>query len=142
MAILLHPNKIEPKRYRVLDKSLKIQRYFPLSNSGLKEAERLQCKIDECKRAAELKRQLPLTKMFDSDHLIRGLKKRTIVRDDRKTTEVFKLYCNHKTTEVSISAHGFDKAFDKAIEWLYEQNNIRPSLELKMEIKKAKRFYF
>lgn len=55
---MLHPNKTEPQRYRVWDREMNIQRYFPLTKVGKQAAYELDSKVSAAKNAKILISQL------------------------------------------------------------------------------------
>jgi hypothetical protein len=64
LTVILHPNKTEPQRYRVWDREMNIQRYFPLTKAGKQAAYELDSKVSAAKNAKILISQLGINKLF------------------------------------------------------------------------------
>lgn len=147
MTILLHPNKENPKRYRVWDKEMKVQAYYKLDKQGLEDAKAHQAAIDESKRARMLKAELPTNKLFNEDGSVKGLKRIYRQRKGRKNYECLSLNVTvapgqQKSTEIIVNDDNFEDAYAKAIGWLLTMHNIKPGFEVRRKIKKARRFYW
>lgn len=140
MAILLHPSKEKPERYRVWDRGLKVQRYFPLTAKGKKSAENEEMRIQKRKRFKSIKDELSVNKLFDSDDNIKGLKRKIRERDGLATYEYFALYACKKQSEITIG-DSFDDAYQRATDWLLEMHGIESTLEIRLIFKKAKKKY-
>ncbi|CAA0091787.1 Uncharacterised protein [BD1-7 clade bacterium] len=142
MTVMLHPNKTEPKRYRVFDRETGTQKYFPLTTDGRQAAEALAGKVKENKRFKQLQRDLGINKMFRDDGLIRGMDRKYRARKGYKPYEYFSLYANRKQTEITIDCRGFDDAYNLAVDWLMEQQHIEPTHEIKLQLRKTRKLYF
>lgn len=145
MTVMLHPNKINPERYRVYDRETKTQKYFPLNDKGLKEAEEYERTIvQRIKKAKALKRELAINKMFNPDGTIKGLsRKQRIYKHDRQLNgEFLSTYANLNHREIFIGKRTFDQAYKEATDWMMEQYGIESTLEIRRMIKAAKKFYW
>ena len=120
MTVILHPNKENPMRYRVLDKELDIQTYFSFKEHGKEKAkmlaDELQVSIEQRKKARRLRLELAPNKLFSENGMIRGVtirrrqragvgdelyfdtQKRVAKNDDRKSN-------------ISLNNRGFDEAY-------------------------------
>lgn len=141
MAVLLHPNKANPERYRVWDRETKTQEYFPLTTAGKREAEKLDAKVAAAKRAKKLSRDLGINKLFAVDGSVKGMKRVERKRSDRPDYECLKLYACRKQTELTIGVRGFDETYQAAIDWLLDQHGIESTYEIRSMFKGAKRHY-
>lgn len=146
MTILLHPNKLNPERYRVWDKELKVQRYFPLTKAGRVEAEKCNDRVSERKRARRLSRELDMNRLFDDKGCIRGLRRLYRVRPGRKSYECLKVCIRtdknkSEYRELSLEIRSFDKAFELCMNWLIEKHDISLSRDLKVMFSQAKKYY-
>ncbi len=142
MAILLHPNKTNPQRYRVWDRETKTQKYFPLTEEGRRAAENFEAKVAEIKKARSLSRDLSVNKLFADDGSVKGMKRVYRKRKDRPSYECLALYACHKQTELIIGERGFEETYQLAIKWLLDQHKIEDRFELRKMFKEAKRRYW
>lgn len=142
MSVLLHPNKSNPKRYRVWDRETKTQRYFPLTKEGKREADEFDSQVRVVKNARRLSRELGINKLFAEDGSVNGLKRIYRNRKDRKSYEALRVYATGKQTEFVIDGDGFEAAFAKAINWLLEKHDTHETFEIKQKVRNAKRFYW
>lgn len=139
---MLHPNKIEPKRYRVFDRETRTQKYFPLTEEGKKEAEALASRVQETKHYKKLQRDLGINKLFTDDGKIAGMDRKFRARKGYKPYEYFSLYACRKQTEITIDCRDFDDAYNMAIDWLIKQHSIEPTFEIRQRVREARRNYF
>lgn len=147
---MFHPNKTNPERFRVLDKELKIQKYFSIKQHGLAKAKKLaeefQQTIDKKKRYRQLKRDLGINKLFREDGSIKGVKRIKRERPNRKPYECFAVQVTiapktHKSTEIIIK-DDFQAAYEKLQQSLLSFHNIENSAEIKDMFAQAKRLYW
>tara|TARA_R110002072_G_scaffold298269_2_gene471978 strand:+ start:26368 stop:26808 length:441 start_codon:yes stop_codon:yes gene_type:complete len=139
---MLHPNKTEPQRYRVWDREMNIQRYFPLTKVGKQAAYELDSKVSAAKNAKILISQLGINKLFAQNGSVIGLKRKYRIRKDRASYECFCLYACGKQTEFVINSQNFENAFNKSVNWLLDKHGIAATFEIKQMFRKAKRFYW
>ncbi|PID42157.1 MAG: hypothetical protein CSB48_11535 [Proteobacteria bacterium] len=142
MAILFHPNKINPQRYRVWDRETKTQKYFPLTAAGRKAAEEFEAKVAAIKKARSLSRDLDVNKLFADDGSVKGMKRVYRKRKGRPSYECLALYACHKQTELIIGERGFEETYQLAIKWLLQQHQIEERFELRKKFKEARRRYW
>lgn len=141
MAVMLHPNKENPERYRVWDKETRTQKYFPLTKDGKRKAEELELKLLRVKKARSLSRDLAMNKLFDADGRVKGMRRSERVRNGRKY-EFLKLYAQTKTTELTIGQRDFEETYRIACRWLLEKHGIEETFEIRRAFKKARKFYW
>ena len=140
MTVLLHPSKTNPERYRVWDRELREQLYFPLSKAGKAAAEEYDAKIQVRKNARKLMAELGINKLFAPDGSVKGL--RRIVRKDRCSREYLSLYAAKKQTDISVNDENFETAYKKAQDWLVEKHCIESTYEIRLMFKRAKNRYW
>jgi len=150
MTVMLHPNKVNPERYRVLEKGLGINEYFSFAKYGRTKAKKLaeerQAELDKKKHARDLRSNLYINRVFNEDGTIKGVHKRFRKRKDRQDYECFSVQIavgqgKQKSTEVIIGAN-FESSYEKLVKKVLELHGINSSLELKQLFRKAKRHYF
>ena len=142
MAVLLHPRKDAPERYRVWDRETRTQKYFPLTKEGKRDAEKFDEQVRKIKKMRALAKDLSINKLFTEDGKVKGMSRKFRRRKQASSYEFFALYANHKQTVLSIDKRGFDKAYELSIQWLMDQYGIEETLEIKQKFKKARRHYW
>ena len=96
MTVMLYPNKTDPKGYRVQDKILNINEYFPFSahknkdsqkskDKALELANDRQLELNERRKYRELRLNLDINKLFNEDGSVIGLKRKTKKKDGNKS---------------------------------------------------------
>lgn len=143
MAIHLHPNKLEPKRWRVQDKALNEQVYFPFSKYGSKEAAKLAAKeFDEklkLRRVARAERlKLDYNRLFDKNGCVRGL---SIRKKNGQLMLVAQVTKNRKQKKNSRTLHNRSlyQAFIELASWIVDEKDIELTTEIKIELKNSYR---
>ena len=142
MAILLHPNKVNPERYRVWDRETKTQKYFPLTKAGERDAQEFEEKLRGIKKARSLSRDLAVNKLFDEDGYIRGMRRVYRKRYDRPSYECLALYACKRQTELTIGRRDFDETYQLAIQWILEKHQIEETFEIRQKFKAARKLYW
>lgn len=142
MTVMLHPNKIEPKRYRVWDKELGEQAYYPLTEEGRKAADEHQERINRKKETRAMARNLGINKLFRPDGSVKGLKRKYRKRKDRDNYEYFALYAQKQQTDIIIREDNFEDAYRRSQLWLMEKLDIEETFEIRQMFKKAKSMYW
>lgn len=151
MTVMLHPNKENPERYRVLDKELGIQEYFSFTKYGRKKAKKLaderQAEIDKRKNAMSLRAELGINKIFAQDGSVRGLRRRIRNRENRKEQVLLSLQVTvapnvHKSKEISLGNRTFEEAYALVQQTLIEWHDLEMTYEIKQGFIKAKRLYW
>ena len=151
MTVMLHPTRDKPERYRVLDKEFGIQEYFSFSKYGRSQAEKLakelQKEIDRRKHMRALQAQLGINRLFTEDGKIRGLKRKSRKRAQRKEYEFLSLQVTvapktQRSKEISLMNRSFDEAYELVKQALLEFHNIKSTFEINRKFRAAKRFYW
>ncbi|MFT6906453.1 MAG: hypothetical protein ACJAS1_003120 [Oleiphilaceae bacterium] len=146
MGVMLHPNKVNPLRYRVQIKALGVNEYFSIVKHGSKKAERLAYERDaELKKILNVRRMqadLSINKLFAQDGSVKGLNRIWRERTNRKSYECFSLYANKSQTELVVREDNFEAAYEVAQEWLLKKYRLSSTYEIKKMFKKAKKFYW
>lgn len=146
MSVLLHPNKTAPQRYRVWDKMTRTQKYFPLTPSGKREAESFYQKVLAKKHAIKMRAQLDINKLFYDDGRVKGLSRRTRMRNGRE----YEYLCAQVTLpsgkqtnrQTGLAGKSFDECYWQAIDKLLELQGLKMTAELKFQFNQAKRYYW
>jgi hypothetical protein len=146
MGVMLHPNKVNPLRYRVQIKALGVNEYFSIVKHGSKKAERLAYERDaELKKILNVRRMqadLSINKLFAQDGSVKGLNRIWRERKNTKSYECFSLYANKSQTELVVREDNFEAAYEVAQEWLLKKYRLSSTYEIKKMFKKAKKFYW
>ena len=146
MGVMLHPNKKDPERYRVLVKALGVNEYFSFTKYGIKEAKRLayerNAELEKKLHARKLMANLGINQLFSPDGGIKGLKRRWRERTGRKSYECLSLYANNKQTEIVVKGKDFETAYISAQNWLLSNLNIESTFEIRQMFKEAKPQYW
>lgn len=151
MAIMLHPNKENPQRYRVFDKETSTQAYYSFAKHGKDQAEKLaiehEKKVQEKKLMRSLIKNLDYNKIFDDKGNVRGLRRIKREREGRATKEYLTLRVTvgkntQKGTDIGLDCRSFDEAYKMAQDKILALHNIESSLEIRQEFKKAKKLYW
>lgn len=140
MGLLLHPNKEDPKRYRVWDKELKIQKYYPLTPAGKKLANKHIKQINAEKKRLAAERKTDIYLLFTGDGLVKGMKRKVRTRANRAPYECFSLYAKKQQTEIVIGDK-FNASYRKAFDWLLSKHKLEMTPEVKKRFNKARKFY-
>lgn len=140
MGLMLHPNKDNPERYRVLDKELNIQKYFPYTPAGKRQANAQLKEIKQAKKELAEERSLPKNILFTDEGKVKGMKRATRNRAGRASYECFTLYAKSQQTEVIIGDN-FNASFKKSIDWLLDKHGVEATPDIKRRITKAKKTY-
>ena len=126
------------------------QRYIS-TKDGLKkaqqEAERVLKQLTQSQKAYQLRQQLPINSLVDNDGRIIGLSRLTRKREGRQPVDELKLRIRlpengriYRTT-ISVGHHGFDKAFETAIDRICEWRGVEKNAEARQKLLKAKKHY-
>lgn len=151
MTIMLHPNKISPKRYRVQDKTLMVNDYFSFKKYGIEgakqRAEERQTELDSRNKARKLKNNLGINKLFMADGSVKGLRRRYRRREGRPDYEVlaFQVTVGPKkqcSNELTVNNHNFEHVYEKVQCQLLAFHGLESTLEIRSLFKKAKRLYW
>lgn len=109
------------------------QKYVRIDRDRIKarhEAEAIDRRLAERQRASQLRRELPHVRLFHEDGRIIGLNKALNRRKGRAARWEFKLRMRvageskPRFTSVSIDQHGFDRAFEMAVERICQWTGI------------------
>jgi hypothetical protein len=107
-----------------------IQRYFPVKpneKKSLKKATEQDESLQARQRAYSSRQVFDLSHHIMPDGKLRGIRRVTVSRANRKPVEVFqvriKLPWNERPdfTSVSIEKHGVDDAFERVVQWYCDQ---------------------
>lgn len=140
MGLLLHPNKDNPKRYRVWDKALKIQKYYPLTPAGKKLAKQYLKEINAEKKRIAAEQKLDVNILFDENGHIKGMKRKHRIRQGRNSYDCFSLYAKKQQTEIIINDN-FNACYKKAFEWLLDKHKLTITPQIKRKYNLARKHY-
>ena len=143
MAVLLHPNKVNPERYRVWDRETKTQKYFPYTPEGLAEAEKYEEEVvRKRKKARQLQRELPMNRLFNDDGSVKGMSRKRRIYKRGYDSDYLSVYGNLKQTEFYIGKRNFEDTYKLACQWMLEAHGIEENSEIRRAFKKAKKHYW
>lgn len=151
MAIMLHPNKENPQRYRVFDKETSTQAYYSFSKYGEKKAKQLaqehEDRVQQKKLMRSLIANLDINKIFDDDGSVKGLRRVTRVRAGRPNKEylTFRITVGvneQRGTDIGLDCRSFDEAYQIVQDKILELQGIESTAEIRTAFKKAKRLYW
>lgn len=151
MTIMYHPTQENPERLRVWDRELKEQKYFSIKKLGekkaRKQAEAYQKELDTKKKMRQLKRELPMQKLFNEDGSVKGLFRKSRIRPGRKESHFLSMQITSETNgrvwkEIALGRRTFEAAYKLATDWLLEQHGIESTLEIRMAFHRARRHYW
>ena len=160
MALMMHPNDEAPERYRVFDKSLKVQQYFSIKKLGpkraKKQAEAAEASIQQKLKNLRLIAELDINKIFTFEDVggkesivkIKGTQRMIVRSKGRADRDAISIQVR---TELNTSKHitvyitakrTFEEAYRVAQDRLLDALNIERTHELTMFFNKAKRNYW
>ena len=129
-----YPNKEDVKGYRVQDKVLGINEYFPFSKYPDDALERAIARQEELtlKREIRAKRlDLPINRVFNKDGSVAGLRRAIRKRNGR---EIFAIQIRKRgkqySTEVAITGRAFEDAYKLAQEKILALREVSSCAEL------------
>lgn len=141
MTLYLHPNKNEPKRWKVQDKVLGVQKYFSFSEFGsqqaaLVEAHKFIDNVRERRKARSLRMSLGLNQLFHENGMVRGL-----VVVEREGQLIVKLQFTKDGKQISnsrsLNNRTLRDAFDELCDWFIESKGICRTREIQLELRKS-----
>jgi len=144
MSIMLHPSKTSPKRFRVQDKILGIQKYFSLDKKD--EANQFWQKCLEKRQYRRLRQELPINVLFKDDGSVKGLKRKVRNRSNRPPYECFEIQVNtsegQKKTEIMLANKNFNEVYKQAQDKMLALLNIDRTYEITKMFNDTKRLYW
>ena len=149
--VMAHPNKNNKQRYRVYDRELRVNEYISIARHGEEKAHKiandLAEKFNKKKKNMALRRELSINQIFNSDGTVKGLKRISAKRNDRKTYDYLKLgitigHKKHYYREWSLRKRKFEDAYKLVQDAILEARKIDRTPEISMMFKKAKRHYW
>ncbi len=150
MSVMPHPNKENPERYRVQDKVLGVQKYFSIAKYGekaLSMAEEYQQQLNEKRKYREIRLNLGINKLFDSNGSVRGLSRRTRKRKGRADYDCLAIQVTveknvQKGTEIVLNGKKFEDAYRQAQDALLKLHNLERTPEITKMFQQTKRLYW
>ncbi len=149
MTVLRYPTKTSPKGYRVQDKVLKVQKYFPFSKfSSPKKAEKsardFQKQLSEKRRVRDLRLKLDVNQIFYADGSVKGLAKRQR-RSNGKTIPVLRAQVTVNGKQVStdwqLKNRTFREAYQSIQDWILDKRGIARTREITNLFKEVEDLY-
>ncbi|ARR10566.1 unknow (plasmid) [Vibrio campbellii] len=143
--ICLHPNKEDPRAWRVQDKVLKEQIYFYFCRYGSKdlarvEAEKCQDDFNKRRHARAMRLELDMNKLFDENGAVRGLGV-TRSRGNTVLKAQFTLERKQVSTTRTLHNRSVREAFDSLVVWLAEAKGVELTHDLKRMSRNAFRTF-
>lgn len=144
--ICLHPNKEDPRAWRVQDKVLGEQKYFYFCRYGSKdlarvEAEKCQDDFNKRRKARAMRLQLDMNQLFDENGAVRGLG----VTRAKRVILVLKGQCmidgKQQSTTRTLHNRSVREAFDSLVVWLAEAKGVELTHDLKRMSRNAFRAF-
>lgn len=126
------------------------QRYVRIRRSeqaALRKAQAIDRELAQRQRAYRLRQELPEVKMIGRQGKIRGLARVTNSRPGRNPVAEFKLRVRHPDTgdlhftSISISYHGFDTAFQMAVEQILSWSGWQDRSDLRQQMLACHTYY-
>lgn len=144
MSVMLHPSKAAPKRFRVQDKILGIQKYFSLDKEL--QANKYWQECLEKRKYRQLRQELPINKIFNENGSIKGLKRSIRNRKDRPSYECFEIQINtifgQKKTEIILANKKFEDVYKQVQDKILLMLNIERTYEITKMFNETKRLYW
>lgn len=141
---MLHPSSETPKRYRVQDKILGVQKYFSLNKKV--EAHQFLQECLEKRKFRSLRKELPINRIFNEDGSVKGLKRKIRKRSDRPSYECLevqiKTKAGQKKTEITLAHKKFDDAYKQAQNKILSMLDIDRTYEITKMFNATKRLYW
>ncbi|MDK9793698.1 hypothetical protein [Vibrio sp. D431a] len=146
MATIMHyPTKEEPMGWRVQDKVLKEQKYFPISRFGsLDNAEAEALKFTESlntrRKFRKLRLELPFNLLFDDLGLVRGLTHITrTIKGVKQNHLKIQITANGKQTSNTrlMDGRNFSTIYIELLSWAASKHGFHFSPELVIHAKKV-----
>lgn len=159
MSIALHPNDEAPKRFRVFNSSLKINKTFSIKKLGFdaakKAAEEVEADINKKLKTRQLIESLDMHKLFKFEDVgakeeivkIRGCYRRKLKYNGKENVDVIDIQVriNNAPKHIIVvitDTRPFEEAYKLAQAKLLAAYNMERTHELSMLFKRAKRNYW
>lgn len=142
----LHPSKDNPTSWRLEYKSLSVQEYFSFkkfgSESKAKKAMLIRDKeLAKRKRAAELRTELDINLVFDDYGNVKGLGFVNSSKNGLFAKMQVTINGKQRSNTRTLHNRSVGEAFDELVLWRMEQLNIKPSLDIKRQLKMARKMF-
>ena len=140
--ICLHPTKENPTSWRLQDKKLNVQEYFPFKRHGSQKLALAAVKardkeLNKRRLAAKLRSEIDSNLLFDCMGNVKGLSvmvssKRGVIVKAQAT-----INGKQKSNTRLISNRSPKEAFDELAAWLMKEKGIKSNVHLKHDLKAA-----
>ncbi|BCL72795.1 hypothetical protein TUMSATVNIG1_47670 [Vibrio nigripulchritudo] len=149
MTVMLYPTKTSPKGYRVQDKVLNVQKYFPFSKfDSPKKAEKsayaFQEQLNEKRRVRDIRLSLDVNQIFHADGSVKGLSKRKR-RYGEEVVEALRAQVTVDGKQVStdwqLKNRTFREAYKGIQDWILDKRGITRTREITNMFKEAEHLY-
>ncbi|GLQ70865.1 hypothetical protein CW749_14390 [Vibrio sp. vnigr-6D03] len=150
MTVMLYPTKTSPKGYRVQDKVLNVQKYFPFSKFGTpkkaeKSAREFQEQLSEKRKVREIRLTLDVNQIFHADGSVKGLSKRLRRTNNGSVVEVLRAQVSVDGKQVStdwqLKNRTFREAYKGVQDWILEKRGITRTREITNLFKEVEGMY-
>lgn len=149
MTVMIYPNRLTPKGWRVQDKVLRENRYFPISKHGSlevakKKAEQFEATLIKRRYFREMRLNLDVNKIFRPDGTVIGLSV-TIKKTKEGTIAILKAQITVEGKQISTNRRLNNKVFQEQFvsitNWILEKKCIMPTSEIKSMLKESMPLY-
>ncbi len=149
-TLMAYPNKRSPRGFRVQDKVLNYQAYFPFGRYGcpIKAAEAAraaQAKVNERRHLREVRLSLDFNQIFKRDGTVIGLRRtQRLINGKTINLLVAQVTVNGKQikTDRRINVQNcFNEAYSSIQEWILNQRGIERTHEITTAFKKCAYLY-
>ncbi len=149
MSLMLYPNKAEPQGYRLVDKVLSEQLYFPVKRYGSWDkakaaAEKEESKLMQRRNLRELRLELGINQLFYPDGSVIGLRKGTRLIHGRLVNMLIaQITVNGKQikTDRKLNNRTFRDAYISIQDWILQKRGIQRTLEITKQFKECEYLY-
>ncbi|NAX32007.1 hypothetical protein CAG63_18340 [Vibrio sp. V37_P2S8PM304] len=149
MTLMLHPNKENPTSYRLQDKTLNVQLYFPFKKHGSmanakRAAEIAEKKVFERRKFRSMRFEIAINKLFYPDGRIIGLRLgQKIINGQKKRRLIAQITVDGKQikTDRSLENKNFHTTYNSIVEWILDKRGIDKTIEIEQMIRAAEWLY-
>lgn len=149
MTLMLYPNKQDPTGWRLQDKVLKEQSYFPTKKYGsLDKAEaagrKAEAELEKRRHYNNMRKELDINKLFYPDGTVIGLRVgNRNTKDGLVRILIAQVTVENKQISTSriLSNRNFRDVYTAMQSWILEKRGITRTREINLMFKKAEPLY-
>lgn len=148
-TVMLYPNKENPMGWRVQDKPLNENIYFPVSKLGSLDKAELEArkkaeKINGRRRMRSLRLELPLNQLFYKDGTVKGMRVGSReIKGVKTPILIAQIGVNGKQKKNTriLTNRPFTDAYYSLVEWILSEKKIEATPEIMRAFRKALPIY-